>query len=345
MITRGGVFMKNIIIVSFSIIAALIGAGFASGREILAYFSVFGKYGIIGIFVTAVSFFIFTYSVFSVCANNNIRQYSNFLDLFKTTPAKFCVKIVTIGFALAVYGAMLSALAELLEDSFSLPQRFGALICTALATIVFSFGTEKVFTLNGIIGLFLVFFITVCLVYILRYREFHAFSASYISPLNSGFIYSGYNLISLTPVLVTLSARLKNKTDITATALTTSAISLCIMGLMFYLICIYADKIELGNMPMLTLAKRQNGFFAGLYSVVLSGAIITTLLSSGGGLIDSLNIKKKPLQISLISAIAYFLSGLGFSELIDSAYRICGIAGFFVCLGTVVVCFRRENKI
>ncbi len=341
----GGVVMKSIIIVSFSIIAALIGAGFASGREILSYFTVFGRYGIAGIIVTAISFFIFIYSVFSVCLRDNIRRYNDFLDLFKSQFAKLCVKVVTIAFALAVYGAMLSALAELLEGCFNIPQRFGALISTVLATVVFSFGTERVFTFNGVIGLFLVFLITVCLLYILRYREFHVFSARYIRPAESGLIYSGYNLVSLTPVLITLSSRLKSKTDITATAITTSVLSLLIMGLMFCLISMYANRIELGSMPMLTLARRQNDFFAILYSLVLSAAIITTLLSSGGGLIDALGIRKKPLQISAVSAVAFLLSGLGFSKMIDTAYRICGIAGFFVCFGIVFVCFRRRKSI
>ena len=335
--------MKNIIIVSFSIIAALIGAGFASGREILSYFTVFGRYGIIGIIVTGIAFFIFIYSVFYAAAAHNISDYDSFLMLFKSHTARLCVKIITIVFALAVYGAMISALAELLMNSFHIPLRLGALICTALATVIFLFGTEKVFALNGIIGLFLVFLITICLFYILSYREFHAFSLTPVHSAESGLIYSGYNLVSLTPVLITLSARLKNRSDVIATALCSSVMSLFIMGLMFCLLSMYANRIELGSMPMLTLAKRQNDFFAALYSVVLCSAIITTLLSSGGGLIDSLNIKKKPLYISVVSAIAYFLSGIGFSNMIDSAYRICGIAGFFVCVGIVTVCFRRRN--
>ncbi len=336
--------MKNIIIVSYSVIAALIGAGFASGQEMLCYFVYLDKYGITGIIITALLFTAFIYTVLSYCIKNNPIDYDDFLCIFKNRYTKLPAKTVTLIFSLAVYGAMLSALGELLNNILNIPTGIAALLCAVITTIIFSFGTEKVFTFNGILGICLVFLITFCCLYMLSYREFHVFSPQYIRASGSGMIYSGYNLVSLTPVLVALAKRLKTRSDAAAASLSTGVASAVIMILIFCLLAIYAGKINLGTLPMLTLAKRQNPFFSGLYSFVLLCAIITTLLSSGGGLCDALNIKKKPLYIALLSAVAYLLSGLGFANLINTAYRLCGIGGFFVCSAIIVSCLKHEKN-
>ena len=44
--------MKNISKVSFVIIGTMIGAGFASGQEIYAFFSIYGIKGILGIIIS-----------------------------------------------------------------------------------------------------------------------------------------------------------------------------------------------------------------------------------------------------------------------------------------------------
>ena len=43
--------MKNILKIVFVIIATLIGAGFASGKEIYSFFFIYGIKGILGIFI------------------------------------------------------------------------------------------------------------------------------------------------------------------------------------------------------------------------------------------------------------------------------------------------------
>ena len=59
--------MKQIIIASYSFIAAVIGAGFASGQEIMCYFVRFGKLGFPGIVIFAAVFAVFSFSVMCAC--------------------------------------------------------------------------------------------------------------------------------------------------------------------------------------------------------------------------------------------------------------------------------------
>lgn len=336
--------MINILIVAYSVMASIIGAGFASGQEILLYFVCFGRQGIIGVLITAAIFALLVFTILYTCIKNQYKSYDEFLTIFKSKAVRIFVKSVTLLFSFAVYGAMLSAAGELLFDFFGIPQALGTLICAVGAITLFRVSGNGIFTLNGFLGIILVILITVSALYMLSYREFHAFSPSFLPPVNSALIYSGYNLISLIPVLITLAQKIKTRTDAISASLCVGGASLVIMGLIFCLISIYAGKINLGELPMLTLARRQNPDFAVFYGFVLTCAIITTLISSGGGLFNALMIRKKTFYISLITMLAYFLSGIGFSNIINTAYRLCGIAGIIVCAITVFSALRNKKS-
>ena len=336
--------MVNILIVTYSVIAAIIGAGFASGQEMLLYFVTFNKYGILGIIITVFIFMLFIYAVLNLCVKARFSEYGEFLDIFKMPVLSRAINIITLAFSFAVYSAMISASGEILFNSFGLARSTGTLLCTVFSVILLSICGDKVFTFNAMLGIILVLLITISTMYMLFYREFHVFSDQTIPAVKSGLIYSGYNLVSLTPVIVTLSKRLKSQNDTIAASISVGIASLIIMLLTFWLISIYANKINLGELPMLTLAKRQNPTFACMYTFVLSSAIITTLISSGGGLCNALKIKSNPLKISLLSAIEYFVAGFGFSNLINNMYRICGIIGFFVCILIIYTCLRYKLK-
>ncbi len=335
--------MLNVIIASCSIVAALIGAGFASGQEILCYFVVFGRNGVWGLLAATLFFGVFIFSVLSFCNKNCIRSYKDFLRIFKNSYSRKAIRIITVIFSLAVFSAMLSAFAEVISGIIPISSAFVGVIVTALSAIILTKGTDKVFALNGIIGIGLVFFMTFAILYILTWREIHTFSPVIFHSATDGFIYGGYNLVALTPVLISLSKKLNSKGDVVSVTLTTTIITSLLIGLVYILLSIYYNKIELGSLPLLTLAKRQSVGFGVFYTFILSSAIVTTLLSSGGAVISSLSIKEKPLLIGAVSVLAYGLSGIGFSNLINVAYRVCGIAGILLCSATIYGIIRAEK--
>lgn len=337
--------MQNIIIVSYSIVAALIGAGFASGQEVLCYFVASGRTGIWGLLSASLFFGLFIFIVLYFCITSNTPTYREFLRIFKTPATRRGIKIVTVIFSLAVYSAMLSALAEVLSQSTGMSTALSGLLATVIATMIFTRGTDQVFALNGIIGIGLVFFMVFATMYILVWREIHVFSPALFRATTDGIVYGGYNLVSMTPILVALSRRLRTKSDAVAVSLTTTFIATLLMSLVFVLLSMYHNRINLGSLPMLTLAKRQSVGFGAFYTVILSCAILTTLLSSGGAVIDSLAIKRKPIYIATVSALAFALSGIGFANLINIAYRLCGIAGIFVCGATIFAIIKRIKSV
>lgn len=336
--------MTNILIVSYSYIAALIGAGFATGQEILCYFITFGKYGLCGIAVSAAIFAVFAYFVLRICIKLRIHSFSSFLSLLGFRPAAQFIKLCTGSFSFTVYAVMLSACGTMLNMIFGIPIYAGSFICAVICAMLFCRSTEGVFDINGIIGIILTIGISVCCFYMLRYREYHVFSQS-ARAVGSGYIYSGYNIISVTPVLAVLSRRLKSRSDAAAVSITSGAAIFVLMLLIFSLLSIYHGKIYLGEFPMLTLAARQNKLFSYIYALLLTGAIISTMFSSGGSMIEIFALQNNRKSIWAASLCGYLLSLTGFSGLVNTAYRLFGLLGIAVGILTAVICLlKKRNK-
>lgn len=73
--------MKNILRVIFVIIGTIIGAGFASGKEIYIFFNKYGICGIIGILISGVIFGVLVYKVFNILLKQReITEYNELLN-------------------------------------------------------------------------------------------------------------------------------------------------------------------------------------------------------------------------------------------------------------------------
>ena len=322
--------MKNILIVSYSFIAALIGAGFASGSEILGYFTIFGRNGIWGIFFFAAVCAVFLFAVFSLCRKYHAYSFDELLEAAGDRRIMRAIRGFTAVFSFCVFSAMLSAIGEGL-GYFGIPPRTGACVAAIMCAILLSSGTARALDLNGIAGILLTAAVITCCLYILRYREHHAYS-SLTPAIGSAAAYSGYNLCSSLPVLAVLSRRLRTRADTAAAALISACAVLIMMGLMFSILSMYHGRIPLGELPMLTLAARQNPVFAAIYCFVIITASSTTLTASGSSILETIGKNRSFLYPAVLSSLGFLVSGFGFTGLVNTVYRICGIAGIPVML-------------
>lgn len=340
-IVAGGMALKNIMLVSYSFIAALIGAGFASGQEILCYFAIFGKNGVWGICTAAALFMFFIYSVLSTCATLELYSFDTFLNIIGNKHIRKTIRVISITFLFAVFAAMLSAFGEIFTV-FGIAPRIGALITSAVCALILSSGSRPVFDVNGALGLILTAAIITCCAYMLRYREYHAFAEIRPVVVNAG-IYSGYNLLSAVPLLSVMSRRIESRADAAAAAIISSLAAGLMLLMIFLIIATYAGKIPLGELPMLTLAARQNPTFAMIYRIILLLASSTTLIASGGSILEAVPARKSFFTAAALCMLGYFLSGWGFSGLVNKAYRMSGAVGIIICGYLCFICLKKQR--
>ncbi len=320
----------NIIITAYSFVAAVIGAGFASGQEILTFFTVYGKWGILGMIISAMIFGGFSYVVLDSCRQFKISDYNTLTSMVMSKKIKKLSDILTFIFLLCSFAVMIACFGETMYLMFGLHKGITSAVFAAVCTGIICTGTDKALKLNGILGIITSAGIISVALYLLRFREHQTF-APQASAIISGAGYSGYNLIGTGVILASMSKNIRSRREALLTG-AVSAISLFIMmGLIYFLLSIYYKYISLGEIPMLTLAMRENKVITYFYLLMLVFAVVTTAISSGIGASELAGFKNV-YQFILFGSVGFCVSCAGFSKVIDTAYRICGYAGIIIII-------------
>ena len=336
----------NILGVSCGYAAAVIGAGFASGQEIVSFFVKYGKCSIIGICIACVIFSLFSCAVLCTCVDKKIYNYSDFLDsIFKGGHIRRIMEVMTLVFAAASLCVMTACAGEMGKVLLGVPRIAGALAFTAACGAIFFMGSKKLMEINSVLGAVIVFGIILSCLYILRFREHQAF-ANEVSMAVSGVVYAGYNLLTAGAILSGMSRCLKSKGEAVLSSAVSGFVLFVMITLIWGVLGIYYGKINLGEIPMLTMSLRQNNILGIFYGIMLLFAVLTTGVSNGFGVID-IAVKKisrtKAVVILLITA--FCMSGAGFANLINTAYRICGYVGMVIVFAVIYKFLKNIKKV
>ena len=72
---------NEILEIIFVIVGAIIGAGFASGKEIYLFFYIYGIKGVLGAIISTAIMGITIYKTLKITRTNNIKSYNDFLEI------------------------------------------------------------------------------------------------------------------------------------------------------------------------------------------------------------------------------------------------------------------------
>lgn len=316
--------MKKSILISFAYIAAVIGAGFASGAEVVSFFLVYGKQSIIGLVLSGLFFGVFSYILLSDCVKNRICDFSDYLEyLMPPFWRKFTSSVVFVFMAVSL-AAMSAAAGEIM--SFKIPEFWGILIFSLVCALILRGSVGRLTYISGILGIIIAVGIVISCYYVINFRTVQTFS--HIGKISiSAVSYSAYNSIAAAVLLCSMSRFLKTKKQVLLTSLFNGIGVFVILAALWCVVGIYYGKVDLGEIPMLAIARRQNLNFSIIYGIILFLAVLTTAVSNGFGVTEYVKEVIPGKNAILIPFVfMLFLSGMGFSVIVDVAYRICGYA-------------------
>lgn len=315
-------------------IGLIIGAGFASGREILQYFNFPSNTNITGVLIATFLFMWVAYMILSKSAKENICDFDSYIAAIAGRAAPF-VKFFMLAYMFCGLFVMFSGSAALTDALSPLPDFFGALFMAAICFITLSFDLRGIVTLNIILVPLMIcgiFFVSVCAA---LFADVPVFSSSDIAAgggiVLSAVCYAAYNTVTAGAVLVPLA----NDASIRSIRRAVVSGGFCI-GLLIMLIwtvqSINFDFVKDSELPMLTLASLCGKLCKRTYTAVLFMAICTTAVSYGFGIMSHFSHKIKTTADRIIFAAVLCLSALplamyGFSNLIAGLYSIFGYIG------------------
>lgn len=317
-------------------IGTVIGAGFASGQEILVFFTRYGIVSYIGLLFVS---FLFMYIGSKILILGNQLKASSYADMVEQVFGKVSPFInIYLFIAYMVISIAMFAGAGLL---FGHHREIGVVITAVLAAIAVIRGIDGLLYANTVlIPLIFIFHIIMFAYHIyLPNRTVSSMDLSVpllLSSIKSGSTYASYNIILCIGVLAPLGNSIRDKSVAKWGGYMGGALIGIMLIMTNYCLLTYIPDIHMDEMPLLSVAKLIHPLIGNIYLFVLWGAMFTTLIANLFSIISIIESKLPSYlhDIAFIFAVVVFvlLSRLGFSNIVSFLYPILGVMGLVFLL-------------
>ena len=313
---------------AFAICAAIIGAGFASGREIVSFFSCFGKASCLGIAAASAGVAFLVYVLLLLARQTRASSFPGLYGALMGQPCQDAISVLYSLLCLVTASAMLSAGAELGALTFPVHHSYGLGFLLTLAVAVAA--VCRGFTMLALMGALLVpltagYFSSMALTG--RYISSFSFSAL-LPALPMGLIYAAFNG-ALAGGAICLAGQ-KNAHP-HRTALLTGGILFVLLSCANGAMLRAGDAVLQMSMPAVVLAAQWGAVGYYLSIAVLWLSVLSTLCAMLQALADGLTVLNLPRPAAILAgaAGASLISVCGFQTLVDAVYPLLGwICGF-----------------
>ncbi len=324
-------------------IGALIGAGFASGQEIMSFFTIYGKKGLLGIITAAILFFLFGYFILRQAIRLQSQCAEDVLLQIGKGRLMFIIDIYMDIFCLAGYYIMLSGCGAVLKECMNFDYILTVLILNIVIVMCLKNGVSSLARLNKLlvsIMIIITLFIGLCCLK----ENPDILSGIKTVPsekgwLASSLIYVSYN-ITLALVVLSSLGTYTNRESAALGAAIIGALGLMAMAVVMWFITFvnYASLSAGVQIPLLWVARRYHYLLYLISILVLLSAMLTTALSLGfsfsRGFAHRFGINYRNALNLLFIGIP--LTKFSFASLINKIYPLFGIIGIFLGISLVI---------
>lgn len=334
-------------------IGTVVGAGFASGQEVLQFFGLLGPGGVPAIIVTAVGFAFFGFAVMEIGRKMGARSHLPVVREVSGRAISPFLDAATTFFLFGALSAMAAGAGSVLAQEFSMPWIFGAsaiLIATALTVL---FGLRGVVTAVSAVVPLLIFGVLVVSVTVLasqgpslRSPPPGAQPLVKAWPL-SGLTYISYNVIMSVPVLSSLGTTLLSRREV-ALASGMGALGLGAALFLVYLAVVSSFPGVLRyEVPMAGMASESHPLGGRFYTLIFLAEVYTTAVANLYGFAARMaapgSVNFRAIAIAAGSASLWAASA-GFTTLVKTVYPAVGWAGFAFLAAVVVYTLRGKLR-
>ena len=329
-------------------VGTVVGAGFASGQEILQFFVSFGRAGLWGIFVITLLFMLIGYIVMELGYKLKAR---NHLPIVRKTGGRVLGTFSDIVITFFLFGsltAMIAGSGAIFAQEFRLHPLFGSLFMATVSIITVLSGFHGTINSISFVAPFLIISaIGVSLASIFLPCPdicFNEISRSVFlrNWLWSSILYVSYNSVTAISILGPLGCNADDIKVIRNGAIL-GGIGLG-LGAAAIFISLYVNSGSISGLevPMLFVAGRISPLMKIFYSVILLAEIYTTAVSDLYGFTARICTKEKfrPVFIFACTAFAFLMSMAGFSNLVRYLYPFIGYCGVLTLMGLIYHKFR-----
>ncbi len=340
---------RDVIRYAGAYIAAIIGAGFASGQELLQFFTSHGIYSIFGLIIAGILFICYGASFMILGHKLKAKSHEPVLKYLCGNHVGRVFEWVTTFFLFGVLTIMIAGGGAALTQHLGISQMVGRVIMTAACIITVIMGLDAMVSAIGIVApLAVVLSIIVGLTNFFQNYLNLAGVSQVIQELNlpkaapnwffSSILYISYAVMSAIPMLAAMGAQQEDDSVLYKSSLIGGlGLGICGMVLNLGMLTTFRDLAD-KEVPVLFLATRLSTFYGWIFVVVLLGAIYSTAVPMLYGFVARFSepgTRKYRLMTIITGIVALIASMFPFGELVGTIYPLFGYLGLVVMAAVV----------
>ncbi|ACV65022.1 Putative membrane protein [Desulfofarcimen acetoxidans DSM 771] len=324
-------------------VGSVIGAGFASGQEILQFYIVYGYQSMLGILLATILFAYFGAMVLLLSVKYKTSGYHDLLPHILGNYGSHVVDILSSLMLISSIAVMFAGSGAVLTECFGSWSKIGIIITAIITVLVIIGGLNRVLTVNlYLVPLKIIALIFIVILGLLNHGILINNTSIAVlkneSQMNwfwSSILYVSYNMIVALSVLSSLGKKINKEIGLAA-GITGGLILGIMAGLITIVGLSYSPEIIDHEIPLLYVANQLGTYYHFTFALLIWLAITTTAISSTHGFASRLakqnSIKYKIAGVS-ICLIVLPLAQIKFANLVQVIYPIFGYAGLSILLG------------
>ena len=341
--------------IALAFVGLLVGAGFATGKEVIQYFVSFGYWGIAGAVIAGIvmagagavilqlgSYFLAREHKFVF---NNLTHpiVSKFLD-FAVTFTMFTVGVV-----------MIAGAGSTLDQQFGWPAWIGSLIMVGIVMLTGLMDVDKVSSIISFITPFIIIAVIGAFIYSLvnfpsdlgSLSELAQQQESPVKPwILSALNYNGLALILGVSMCLVIGGSTANPREVGLGGLMGGLLYTVMLLMSAVTLLLNMDKVEGSDVPMLSMFETIHPILASIMVWVIYGLIYNTCIGMfyalGRRLTASSPNKYAPVFL-VTCAVGFGISFVGFEALMTYVYPVIGYVGILT-IGVMVAWWIKNRE-
>ncbi len=340
---------KSAIKIGMIYACSVIGVGFASGNEVLNFFSAYGFNGFAGILVSSFVFSVFGYMIVDISFKTGLYNMSKCYRYICGPAFSSFANIVGICFYFSLFFLMLSAWSTVLDEYFKLPVLFEYSIFIILFFLYNIFDLQRK-SISSFIRVIILAGTAMVLSYIVFMRLIDVFSTFGVIKYNlwyvSALMYVGYNSFVSSELICKACETADSKQSAQAGGIIGGCF-LFILSFFFNLIFIlWYNKNH--NFPLLDMLEQGHSSVKLIFTIILSVCILYSGFNSGAIMVEKISVimkTNKILTLVCISLVSLVAVPVGFTRLINFIYPFFGITGLIILILFLTTALIKNLKI
>lgn len=338
-------------------IGTIVGAGLASGQEIIQFFTLYGFSGVFGIILCGVFYIII--GIITMKLSYKFKA-SSYKDLIYLSCGKYLGWIVDALTTLFLFGGtciILAGSGAIFHEHLGLPTIVGVLAMASITMVAVFYSTDGLMFINSIIVPCMIVVIIIISIMVFTNKsnswsiiQYDIINAPIYKPnwLLSTFLYASFNMLSTTGVLAPMTRDIKCSKGVFRGIIIGSLGLLFLTGVINIILLLNEPNIFKYSIPMLYIARSIGNYAGGALSVVIWLEMFSTAVSDVYSLskkmFHSFKVNYK-LSVVLLLILAYPFTAIGFENLIKMLYPSFGVISFIYILCLLRLYFNNRKSL